>query len=315
MKNLIKICMALVLSAGLFSSCSDDDVETPQTVVDVASSRADMTILVDALQRTGLVGTLAAQSQLTVFAPNNAAFQALLDGNDDWDSLDDIPATTLSNILKFHVLGARVTAGQLSDTYVSTLATGPNDEPLSLQVETTGGVAFNGSAEPLETDIDGGNGVIHIIDRVMMLPTVVNKALENPDFSILVQALTDSRLTTDLVGLLSSDGPFTVFAPTNAAFQRLLDSNDDWNSLADIPAGTLEAVLTYHVISNANVQSDQLTNDQTVTTANGAEITIDLTDTPKVESESNQAIDIVLTDIQAINGVIHVIDNVLLPAG
>jgi uncharacterized surface protein with fasciclin (FAS1) repeats len=142
----------------------------------------------------------------------------------------------------------------------------------------------------------------------------VTFALADPNFSTLVQALTVTGLTTDFVSVLSGEGPFTVFAPTNAAFQALLDSNPDWNTLTDIPVATLEAVLLYHVTSAGNVRAEQLVNGQEVTTlSNGATFSIDLNGaTPMIMAGSNQA-NIIATDVQATNGVIHAIDAVILP--
>ena len=147
----------------------------------------------------------------------------------------------------FHVLGKGVESEGLSDTYVKTLAKGPNDEMLSLQIEVTGGIEFNGDAKPVMVDNMASNGIVHIIDKVMLPPNVVTLALNNSGFTTLVAALTDSRHTVNFVDLLKMDGPYTVFAPTNDAFQALLDSNASWNSLSDIPIATLEAVLKYHV--------------------------------------------------------------------
>ncbi len=299
-----------------FMSCnSDDDTDPvdPQTIVDIASGDADLSILVDALSSANLVSTLEGNGPFTVFAPSNAAFQALLDSNADWNGLDDIPATLLNDVLLFHVLGAEVKAGDLTDSYVTTASTGPNDEQITLQVDVTGGVKFNGDANPTTTDIDASNGVIHKIDKVMLPPNVVSLALNNPNFSTLVAALTDSRHSTDFVAVLSGAGPFTVFAPTNAAFQALLDSSADWNGLGDIPIETLDAVLKYHVVNAANVQSDELSDDQSIDMFNGGTATIDLSDGAKVETSSNQSINIIITDVQGTNGVIHAIDAVMLP--
>lgn len=248
----------------------------------------------------------------TVFAPTNDAFQMLLDSNPAWNTLSDIDDATLTSVLLFHVLAADVKAGDLTDSYSNSLSTGPNDEPVVLQVDVTGGVTFNGTASPITTDVETTNGTVHIIDEVMLPPSIVNLALNNPNFTSLVDALTRSDLTTDYISILSSDGPFTVFAPTNAAFQALLDSNSDWNSLADIPTATLDAVLTYHVLSGANVQSSQFTDDQEVATL-GGNITIDLSDGAKIETTSSQSVNIILTDVQGTNGVVHAIDAVLIP--
>ncbi len=291
--------------------------ELPKDITDLAIATPDLSILVQALQRANLVGALQADGPYTVFAPTNTAFQALLDSNADWNSLDDIPVDVLTNVLLFHVINGNVTSDMLSDTYVNTLATGPNSEPLSLQIEVTGGIEFNGDANPVSGSINiaASNGTIHVIDKVMLPPNVVTLALNNAGFTSLVVALTDSRHTTDFVSILSGDGPFTIFAPTNAAFQALLDSNDSWNSLADIPIATLDAVLKYHVVNGANVQADQLTNGD-VTTLGGT-ITIDLTSGAQIQTSSMQTVNILVgaatNDVQGTNGVIHAVDTVLLP--
>ncbi|AUC17052.1 hypothetical protein BTO06_07695 [Tenacibaculum sp. SZ-18] len=291
--------------------------ELPQDITDLAIATPDLSILVQALQRANLVGALQAEGPYTVFAPTNTAFQALLDSNPDWNSLEDIPVDVLTNVLLFHVINGNVTSDMLSDTYVNTLATGPNSEPLSLQIEVTGGIEFNGDANPISGSIDiaASNGTIHLIDKVMLPPNVVTLALNNSGFTSLVAALTDSRHTTDFVSILSGEGPFTIFAPTNSAFQALLDSNDSWNSLADIPIATLDAVLKYHVVNGANVQADQLTNGD-VTTLGGT-ITIDLTSGAQIKTSSMQTVNILVgaatNDVQGTNGVIHAVDAVLLP--
>lgn len=316
MKNLRFLIYGLfALNIFAFTACdSDDEMPTPDPmdIVDTAIATDDLSILVDALTQAGLVSTLQGNGPFTVFAPTNAAFQALLDSNADWNSLSDIDNATLANVLKFHVLAADVKAADLTDSYVTTLASGPNEEQIVLQVDVTGGVKFNGSATPTTTDIETTNGTVHIIDEVMLPPSVVNLALNNPNFSTLVLALTRSDLTKDYVSILSGAGPFTVFAPTNDAFQALLDSNADWNSLDDIPVATLEAVLDYHVVSGANVQSKELTDNQEVE-ALGGTLTIDLSDGAKLKTTSSQSVNIVLTDVQGANGVVHVINGVLLP--
>lgn len=281
-------------------------------ITELAIATPDLSTLVAALQQTNLVGALQADGPFTVFAPTNAAFQDLLDSNPAWNQLSDIPNDVLSNVLLFHVTSGKITSGDLSDTYVNTLSMA-NGEMVSLQVNTTGGVSFNGGAAPVTVDVEGSNGIVHIIDKVMLPPNVVNLAANNSNFSILVAALTDSRHTTDFLGVLNGAGPFTVFAPTDAAFQALLDSNPDWNGLGDIPIETLDAVLKYHVVSGANVQSDELTDGQMVEMLNGGMTTIDLSNGAKIKTGSDQIVDIIITNVQGTNGVIHAIDTVLLP--
>ena len=316
-KSVFILC--LILSLSFITSCSDDDPiinPTPKSIVDLAIATPELSSLVSALQKADLVTALQADGPFTVFAPTNTAFQALLDSNSAWSSLNDIPVETLKSVLLFHVLSGKVASGDLSDTYAKTLATGPNDENLSLQVEITGAIEFNGNSKPIDVDIMASNGVIHTIDKVMLPPNIVTLSLNNNGFTSLVAAVTDSRHTTDFVSILSGNGPFTVFAPTNAAFQALLDSNASWNSLTDVPIGTLDAVLKYHVVNNANVQADQLTAGD-ITMIGGGKITIDLSSGAQIKTSSNQTVNILVgaatNDVQGTNGVIHAIDKVLLP--
>lgn len=140
---------------------------------------------------------------------------------------------------------------------------------------------------------------------------VVEIAQSNSDFSILVQALTRSDLSTNYATVLSGSGPFTVFAPTNAAFSALL-TELGVASLNDIPAATLEAVLKYHVVPG-KVLSSSLSNGQVVSTLNGATFTIGLTGGAKITDQQARVANITATDLDATNGVVHVIDKVILP--
>ncbi len=319
MKNISKLLTLFLFTAVLLVSCDDNDDTTPKTntIVDVAIEN-NLTKLVAALTRADLVETLSAPGTYTVFAPSDEAFDTFL-RNAGYPSLDvnDVPVSDLRNILLYHVLGTEVNSSSLSDTYVNTLATNaPNDEPLSLQVNVTGGVTFDGNAAPVAVDVMASNGIVHVIDAVMTPNNVVEFALNNDNFSDLVSALTDSRHTTDFVEILTGNGPFTVFAPTNLAFRNLLDSNDDWDTLGDIPIETLDAVLKYHVVNGANVQADQLVDGAMVETFQGTDITIDLTTGAQIKT-STQTVNILVgaatNDVQGTNGVIHAIDAVLLP--
>lgn len=303
-----KFIITLIIGMIVLNACTDK----VNDITVIAGDNDNLSLLVEALEQTGLVDDLQAEGPFTVFAPTNEAFQNLLDSNPAWNSLSDIDNATLTSVLLFHVVSGSVAAGDLSDTYVNTLATGPNGEALSLQVNVTGGVTFNGTAMPTTTDVEADNGIIHIINSVMLPPNVVGLASNNGEFSSLVAALTRADLTTDYVSILSGDGPFTVFAPTNAAFQALLESNADWNTLADIPVATLEAVLNYHVVNGANVQSDELTDAQMITSLGGT-FEISLSAGAQIITSSDQTVDIVITDVQGTNGVVHAVNQVLLP--
>jgi uncharacterized surface protein with fasciclin (FAS1) repeats len=304
-----------ILFLFLVTSCDSEDepMPEPMTIVETAQATADLSLLVEAVVAADLVDALNSGT-FTVFAPNNAAFQALLDSDPAWNAITDIPVDVLTSVLLFHVVEGEVRAADLSDTYVNTLSTGPNMEPLSLQITTTGGVAFDGDAAPLTTDVETSNGVVHIIDKVMLPNSLTDFALSNPDFSLLVGALADPRFNGAFLGALTMEGvDFTVFAPNNEAFQALLDSDPTWNSTADIDENLLGLVLSYHVVAGANVQSDQLSNGQVITMYDGGDVTVDLANGAALQTGSGQTVNIILTDVQGTNGVIHVVENVLLP--
>ena len=313
------LAWALILGLMPFTitSCDDDDDDPmmTNTIADVASSDARFSSLVAALDRAGLVPTVSGTDEYTVFAPTNDAFATFLMDN-GFATLEDVPVDLLTNVLLNHVVGGEVRSTDLTNGYIKTAATEATTmNTLRALVDLTGGVFINGSTEVTEADIDADNGVIHAVNEVIALPTVVNLAIDNSGlFSTLVAALTRADLTADFVGILTGDGPFTVFAPTNDAFQALLDSDPTWTVLADIPVATLEAVLSYHVVAGANVLSSTLTDGQVVGTFGGSDLTINIAGADvSITTSSAGSSNIVATDVQGINGVVHVIDAVLIP--
>lgn len=297
----------LLLTATVigFSACGKDDVTptTEQTIVEVASNDARFTTLVSALQRVNLAATLEGAGPFTVFAPTNAAFTAL--GVD----LSTISDAALTEILLYHVLGASVQSGdiQVGQTYVTTAAaTGPGATQLSMLIEKTGtAVKINGAINVTTADIITKNGVIHVVDAVITPLDVVGHALANSNFSQLTGAL--GTAPGDLVNVLRGSGPFTVFAPLNSAFTAIA------GTVATLTPEQIAKVLTYHVVGGANVRSSALSNGQVVTTVNGTTFTVNTTGGVTIRDANNNTATVVLADVQATNGVIHVLNAVLIP--
>ncbi|MFN4199031.1 MAG: fasciclin domain-containing protein, partial [Flavobacterium sp.] len=269
----------------------------------------------------GLVNVLNSPGSFTVFAPTNDAFSAFL-GAAGFASVDDVPVPVLTQILLNHVVAGTVQSSQLSTGYVSTLATfnGVADgSPLSLYVNTSNGVRLNGVSTVTMPNILASNGIVHVVDAVIGLPTVVTFATADPTFSTLVAALTELTPATDFATVLSGAGPFTVFAPTNAAFDAL-DAELAPGGIAGLDETTLTNVLNYHVASG-NVRSSALTpNGNTVveTLLTGNNFTITLPGTGGnianvTDGAGRPDIGIIAVDVQAANGVIHVLNKVLLP--
>jgi len=218
-----------------------------------------------------------------------------------------------------HVLGSTLLSTDLvaaDSGYSNTSASGAGGNPMSIYFNTSDGVKFNGISSVTAADVIASNGVIHAVDAVIGLPTVVDFALADPTFETLVAALTRSDLTFDYVGTLSTangtdPAPFTVFAPTNAAFGDLLTESGA-GSLADIDEPTLKATLDHHAVAGANVRSTDLTDNMTVGTL-GGNITANITGGATLTDANNRVSNIIAVDVQAANGVIHVINKVVLP--
>ena len=316
MKNLLKISLIVFITLG-FASCSDDNDPNPDpqtnTIADFVASNDDYSSLKAALDKTDLTTTLAGQGDFTVFAPNNAAFAAFLNAN-GFASLDDVPTDLLKNVLLNHVVSGKVMAADLTTGYINTLATeASSGANLSMYVNISSGVKLNGISTVTSADIEADNGVIHAVNAVISLPTVVTFATADPTFATLVAALTRAD-QPDYVSILStpegtSPAPFTVFAPTNDAFAALLVELGA-NSLSDIDGPTLTAALNTHVIAGANVRAADLT-DGTVTTL-GADLVVDATNATLTDPNGRVS-NIIVVDVQAVNGVVHAIDKVLLP--
>jgi transforming growth factor-beta-induced protein len=273
------------------------------TIVDIALGDANFSTLVAAVLKSGLAETLSGAGNFTVFAPTNAAFDALF--SELGVTLDDLSAEQLQGILLYHALGSSVTSSQLSNMYVPTLNTNtPSGEGLSLLVNIDNGVFLNGNTKVTSPDITADNGVVHVIDKVLLPPTVVDAAIDNPAFTSLVSAVG----TSNLVDALSAEGPFTVFAPTDAAFADLLTALGV-GGIGEIDNDLLTNVLLYHVVSG-NVLSTQLSSG-TVGTLN-PDAGLDIVVSGNMVT-INGDVNVVLTDVQTTNGVIHVIDKVLLP--
>ncbi len=327
MKNLFRIkFLAIVALLSVFlTSCEEDEaiVVPDTTITGLAKATPSLSILVQALVKADLAATLQGTGPFTVFAPTDAAFKKFLTDNNFAD-LNAVPGPLLKQVLLNHVVSGAVQAsGLVNNTYIKTLALGSasNSNALSMYVNTTAGVKLNGVSNVNTTtagstfNVIASNGVIHLVDAVIGLPTIVTHAAANPGFTSLVAALTRTGNTTNFAGILSgtASSPFTVFTPTNAAFTgALVDLN--FATLAAIPEPALDKILKYHVIAGANVLASQLPSTPTAqATFLGQTFLIGTTGGAKITDKLNRVANIVATDVQCANGVIHVLDKVLVP--
>jgi len=287
-----------------------EEPEMPKTIVDIAVEDGRFTTLVAAVQAAGLVDTLSSEGSFTVFAPTDEAFAALPEGTVE-ALLADIPA--LTDILLYHVVAGKVMAADVVGLDGQSVETALAGKFINIKVDM-GNVYLNETVKVIITDIEASNGVIHVIDAVLLPPTD-DAMMEKMD--IVDTAVADGRFTTlvaavqaaGLVDTLKSEGPFTVFAPTDDAFATLPAGTVE-GLLADIPA--LTDILLYHVVPGKVMAADVVGLDgQSAETAlDGKSISI------KVDGDKvilNDNVNVIITDIETSNGVIHVIDAVLLP--
>ena len=319
--KLYKLSLVLFMSFS-FISCDVDDNESYSppplsTITEFAASNSDLSNLAAALSAAdGNLLSLLNGGNYTVLAPNNWAFEVWL-GNNGYTSIDEVPTDILKNVLLNHVISGTVRSSDLAATgsgYTSTNATNTDGDFLSMYFSTNNGVVFNGVTTVLNPDIAASNGVVHVVDLLIELPTVVTFATTNPGFETLVSALTRDDLSEDFVSILSTTtepAPFTVFAPTNEAFSSLF-SELSIDSLNDIDTATLESTLGTHVVAEANVRFEDLSDGMIITTI-GDDLTISVGTGPLLVDLNGRTANIIAVDIQAYNGVIHVIDNVMLP--
>ncbi|HEY9121468.1 MAG TPA: fasciclin domain-containing protein [Brevefilum sp.] len=280
---------------------TEEPMEETQTIVDIAVADGRFETLVAALSAADLVGTLSGEGPFTVFAPTDEAFAKLPEGTVE-ALLNDIPA--LTDILLNHVVSGEVLAEQVVTLEEAQTALGEN---VSIRVED-GNVYVNDSMVII-TDIVADNGVIHVIDSVLLPPaeeeslgSIVDIAVADGRFQTLVAAVQAAGLAETLSG----EGTFTVFAPTDDAFAKLLEGTVE-ALLADIP--TLTDILLYHVLSG-EVLAEEVISLNSAKALNEKFLEIEVMDGMVYVNDAQ----VIITDIQADNGVIHVIDTVLLPA-
>jgi len=283
--------LILVLVLGGLAGCASEKKD----IVDTAIDDGRFETLVAALEATRLDDTLKGEGPYTVFAPTDDAFDKLPAGTVE-ALLDDIPA--LTDILLYHVVAGKVMAADVVELTSATTVLGE-----AVTITVSGSTVKVNDATVIETDIECSNGVIHVIDTVLLPPKdIVDTAIDDGRFETLVAAVT----AADLVDTLKGEGPYTVFAPTDDAFAKLPAGTVD-SLLNDIP--TLTDILLYHVVAG-KVMAEDVVKLTSAATVLGEDVTISVIGTTVKVNDAT----VIETDIECSNGVIHVIDTVLLPA-
>lgn len=294
-------------------SCSNDDDDnggtTPPptgvlTIYETAVSSDNLTILTEAMDRTKLDVPLNQPGTYTLFAPTDKAF------TDAGFSFDDLSNEELINLLLNHVLDTEVLSQDLSTGYITTLAKGPENTNISMFVNTEEGIELNGTSIPLVNGMDtkASNGVLHLVDTPIGIPDVGTHIVINRDFEAMEEVLVNYG--AELIEIIQGEGPFTIFVPSVEAFENLVSTIDPGNLTPE----SIASILAYHVIIGENIRAEDLTDGQELTTANGEALKVDLTNGARlIDGTEGPGVPITETNIQGSNGVIHMVEKVLLP--
>ena len=287
---------------GMVATITVNPAQVSNTVVDVIVNSEDHTLLEAAVGAAGLVDALSGEGPFTVFAPTDEAIVALTEALEiTAEQLLALP--NLGDILQYHVVGASAYAADLSDGQMIETLVG---EDVTVSI-TADGVFIN-DAQVTVADIAADNGVVHVIDAVLLPPapqtnTVVDIIVNSEDHTLLEAAVG----AAGLVDALSAEGPFTVFAPTDEAFTALAEAFEvTVEELLAYPL--LGALLQYHVVG-AEAYAADLSDGQMITTLLGEDVTVSITADGVFINQAQ----VIVADIAADNGVVHVIDAVLVP--
>ncbi len=308
MKNLSFILVLLCGASLLFTACDPSEpVEPVKGPLETILENSDLSTFRALIEHADLTDTLNNRTALTIFAPSNAAFETYR-ASSGYLALADIPIPELKQLLLYHLSAGVTRPENVPGGYLASLATFDNTtNALKWQLRTVGNWMVNGVAV-IHGSIPTTTGLIYPLDRVLALPKVVSALQIEPDFSSFVQALTRSDLGIDYLETLSY-GPFTVFAPTNAAFTAVL-SELGYANLNAVPTNTLNSIIQYHIVPNFNLQTADFTGMQQVITLGSKALS---TNGPTLIDAQGRVANFVRSDIQTANGVVHGVDKVLLP--
>ena len=293
------LLIALTLSSLALSGCVEEEqVDTPKNIVETASENEDFNTLVDALVAAGLDSTLSDETkEFTVFAPTDEAF-AQLDST-YLTNLVQNDLTSLTKILTYHVVPGTVMSTDLSNGMRAASVQGKY-----IEVMIEGDTVYIDDAMVTTADIECSNGVIHVIDKVLVpKDNIVETAIANDDFETLVTAVAAAGLDSTLS---DESAQYTVFAPTDEAFEKL--DTAFLNNLVNNDTTNLTKILTYHVVPGIVLSTD-LSDNMAATTVEGSDITIQIMD-GKVYIDDAM---VTTADVECSNGVIHIIDTVITP--
>jgi uncharacterized surface protein with fasciclin (FAS1) repeats len=298
--------IAVILSNNNSNTTTEnmEETTTQSNIVQLAQANSSLSTLVAAVT-AGDLGTALSDSSasLTVFAPTNSAFAAIQTTVDTLLLPEN--KTQLQNVLQYHVVSSKVLSSDLVDGQVVTTLSGDK-----LKVRIIGGEVYINNSKVVTADVMATNGVVHVIDSVLVpgsFDNIVGTAVATPELSTLVAAVQAGEL---VAALSDENANYTVFAPVNSAFAAIQSTVD--TLLVPENKAQLQNVLQYHVVSS-EAFSSELTNGQVIQTLNGENLTISIENGEVFIVANSSKAKVVIADVKTSNGVVHVIDTVLVP--
>lgn len=328
MKILTRFCYSLTFFfvLFLFTNCErtifEDaipSIPTPSTlefILETPGINNDLSTLSGLLSDFGFNEKLGNNGPFTLFAPTNEAFDLLVSDNPDWNSLGDIPKARLKELLDYHFVSDKNVI--LRDTFigfVNTSKTTDFNAFASLLVKSEGSIRINGERNIVLQDVRTTNGIIQIVDELMLPPTAFELIKADPRLTTLTDLLEREDFSTNFMEVLNGNGPFTIFAPTDTAFTNYLLA-ESLTAVTAIPTADLEKILLNHISIADNLRAEDLNSiGGKVQTLNNTELEIVAIagDNKLGISGSNEPATYIDVNGQSTNGVVHLVNNILLP--
>lgn len=319
------VIKSLILSITFFvltTSCINDNDPVPinNTIAVLLSNGSKVKIFTKALDRVNFLDDLHGTKKYTVFAPDDDAFEDFLEEN-DYDKVEDVPKEELKKIILNHIIPTNVLVTEdlldMDKKYVNSRA----DYSLFIEVDDDE-ISINGNTKLDDevVDVEASNGIIHLVDNIIAIPTVATFLELDAQFSNFHKGLTTATPNYDFISSLKSletdDAPFTIFAPNNNAIDILLETNDDWYKIEDIDENTLIPILKHHIVATKSISKKSLTDGLQSAKSLEGDILVFTKQTDNItikDGLGNENIKILIFDIKTRNGIIHSIDSVLMP--
>ncbi len=266
-----------------------------------------------ALRETDLEYDLETNGPFTVFIPENDRLDHYIWLN-GYNSYSEVPVDKITTLIRAHVIRGSIRSRDLPSGYINTLAVEKTTEnPIQIYIDRKEGVKINGDILINSPNFPATNGIIHTINQVMEPPTLDRHIHADKTFSILSELMSRADLRVDYYSILSGEGPFTLFAPSNEAFEYLFETNPEWNEIDDIPANQLELLLDNHIYRGKNILFNKLESGQELNSRSDMMLEIRGKGLKKyLVFDNTTKSNFIAIDIQAINGVTHIIDQVLI---